>query len=312
MAVGDITRTYISSSGVPFTPGDVCVFEGLTHVQSLARTWYAANLSEGIAGERAREAERERHQPKQERELGPEPIEEAPLSSLGVRPSATRATFSFSKKDGEEEDLPATLANAEKNLPAGFKIISSEPLVEKKSTFVGHAVRVTDEREVPLVIHELLSDRKIAKAAHPAIFAYRIAKEVGGPAGKVYNAGEFVQAVRILRRAEDRLRRRRRDASGCAVETSAGDPGARERAGRCFAVVWRHAPRAGPLQAHQPSGAGRVGAGRVLGRREGQGQGCERRCRQRERREEAVIFRVSYGPFTYCHAYHVDVASCRS
>lgn len=55
---------------------------------------------------------------------------------------------------------------------------------------MGHAVRVTDEREVPLVIHELLGDRKIAKAAHPAIFAYRIAKEVGGPAGKVYNTGQ--------------------------------------------------------------------------------------------------------------------------
>jgi hypothetical protein len=55
---------------------------------------------------------------------------------------------------------------------------------------MGHAVRVTDEREVPLVIHEILSDKKVAKAAHPAIFAYRIAKDVGGAAGKVYASGE--------------------------------------------------------------------------------------------------------------------------
>ena len=75
-------------------------------------------------------------------------------------------------------------------MPAGFVITSSEPLVERRSTFVGHAVRVTDEREVPLVIHELLDDRKIAKASHPAIFAYRIAKDVGGAAGKVFNSGE--------------------------------------------------------------------------------------------------------------------------
>jgi putative IMPACT (imprinted ancient) family translation regulator len=71
----------------------------------------------------------------------------------------------------------------------GLKIVSSEPIVDRRSTFVGHAIRVTDEREVPLVIHELLSDRKIAKAAHPAIFAYRIAKDVGGAAGVVYNTG---------------------------------------------------------------------------------------------------------------------------
>jgi hypothetical protein len=51
---------------------------------------------------------------------------------------------------------------------------------------------VTDEREVPLVIHEILSDKKVARAAHPAIFAYRIAKEVGGAAGKVYAAGEYM------------------------------------------------------------------------------------------------------------------------
>jgi len=184
----------------------VCVFEGLTHVQSLARAWYAANLSEGIAGERAREAERERNHTKPF--LGPDPVEEPPMSSLTVRPSPSRANFSYSKKGGEEEDVPTTVANAEKNLPAGFKIVSSEPLVEKKSTFVGHAVRVTDEREVPLVIHELLSDRKIAKAAHPAIFAYRIAKEVGGAAGKVYNSGELrrIRAkVQISGKANDRL-----------------------------------------------------------------------------------------------------------
>jgi hypothetical protein len=41
-----------------------------------------------------------------------------------------------------------------------------------------------------LVVNDLLEDRKIAKAAHPAIFAYRIAKDVGGMAGKVYNTGE--------------------------------------------------------------------------------------------------------------------------
>lgn len=72
----------------------------------------------------------------------------------------------------------------------GLQIVTSEPIVDRRSTFLGHAIRVTDEREVPLVIHEILSDRKVAKAAHPAIFAYRIAREVGGAAGKVIDTGE--------------------------------------------------------------------------------------------------------------------------
>jgi len=108
-----------------------------------------------------------------------------------MRPSGSRATFSYSQKPGpDDSNTPQTVHNAQEGLPAGFVITSSEPLVEKRSTFVGHAVRVTDEREVPLVIHELLDDRKIAKASHPAIFAYRIAKDVGGAAGKVFNSGE--------------------------------------------------------------------------------------------------------------------------
>jgi putative IMPACT (imprinted ancient) family translation regulator len=56
-------------------------------------------------------------------------------------------------------------------------------------------VQVTDEREVPLVIHELLSDKKVAKAAHPAIFAYRIKRDVGGAAGVVYNTGKSDKMV---------------------------------------------------------------------------------------------------------------------
>lgn len=95
------------------------------------------------------------------------------------RPSP-RETFSYGEAGGKGED----------KLPDGLEIISSEPIVERKSSFQGHAVRVTSEKQVPLVIHELLSDRKIAKAAHPAIFAYRIAKDVGGPAGRVISAGE--------------------------------------------------------------------------------------------------------------------------
>lgn len=166
------------------------MFEGLTHVQSLARTWYAQNLSTEHSSEKARLAEKKKANPTSDLIL-----ETAPDSTLAppIRPSPSRANFSYSKQEGDNEsNTPQSVHNANEGKPSGLKIVSSEPIIEKKSTFVGHAVRVTDEREVPLVIHELLSDRKIAKAAHPAIFAYRIAKEVGGPAGKVYNTGEHM------------------------------------------------------------------------------------------------------------------------
>ncbi len=107
-----------------------------------------------------------------------------------TRPSPLRSTFSYSRS-GEPPtgETPEAVSRAEADMFPGLKIVSSEPIVDRRSAFVGHAIRVTDEREVPLVIHELLSDRKIAKAAHPAIFAYRIAKDVGGAAGVVYNTG---------------------------------------------------------------------------------------------------------------------------
>lgn len=204
--VGDITRTYISSHGVPFTPGDVCVFEGLTFVQQQVRKWYSTRLSEGLDGEKLREADRK--QGRNGRSIAdlttPGTLTAVPgylEQDENERPSPNRSTFSYTrqpKTGGVGNVTPDAIHNAENNLTkTGLTIISSEPIVDRKSTFVGHAIRVTDEREVPLVIHELLSDKKIAKAAHPAIFAYRIAKDVGGLAGRVFSSGEFEGLFKI-------------------------------------------------------------------------------------------------------------------
>ena len=114
------------------------------------------------------------------------------LGAFAARPSTERSVFSYSRPNGlSTGQTPLAITHAEADMFSGLTIVSSEPIVDRRSTFVGHAIRVTDEREVPLVIHELLSDRKIAKAAHPAIFAYRIAKHVGGPAGVVFDAGTY-------------------------------------------------------------------------------------------------------------------------
>ncbi|WWC59245.1 uncharacterized protein I303_101795 [Kwoniella dejecticola CBS 10117] len=185
---GDVTRTYISSNGVTFSPGDVCVFDGLTHVQSIVRHWYTSNLAVSQEGETAREEERKarstndvphhliRGMSTLDINHHEEHVEEyqGEGSSSMEKPNLTRSTFSYGSQ-AEEVDI------------SKLKIISSDPIVDRKSTFIGHAVRITDEKEIPLLINELLNDKKIARAAHPAIFAYRLVREVGGPAGKVYN-----------------------------------------------------------------------------------------------------------------------------
>ena len=185
--VGDVTRTYITSSGIAFTPGDVCVFEGLNYAQNIVRKWYIARLSEGAEGEKARDSDRRRG--KEGRAMS-DLDGGSGFGAFAARPSAERSMFSYTRPGGPPTgQTPPAITLAEADMFPGLTIVSSEPIVDRRSTFVGHAIRVTDEREVPLVIHELLSDRKIAKAAHPAIFAYRIAKDVGGAAGVVYDSG---------------------------------------------------------------------------------------------------------------------------
>lgn len=185
LAVGDITRTYISSDGAPFTPGDVCVFEGLTHVQSLARTWYAEQLACGAA----REAQRN---PQITVSVTNSPESSDSEDAAYVRRLSPRPTFSYTRRASDSPPTEAML-RIEAGKDHGLKVWVSDEVVDRKSVFVGRAVKVTDERDVPLVVHELLGDKRVARAAHPAIYAYRIVKDVGGTAGKVYNTGKLNQ-----------------------------------------------------------------------------------------------------------------------
>lgn len=57
--------------------------------------------------------------------------------------------------------------------------------------FLGHAVAVTDPDEVSAYLDLLLSDKKIAKATHPTIYAYRILKRSGPNDEPTIIAGQF-------------------------------------------------------------------------------------------------------------------------
>jgi len=58
-------------------------------------------------------------------------------------------------------------------LPAGIALAQSEPINDRKSTFIGHACHIDDPTQVPEILAFLMADRRIARAAHPIINAWR-------------------------------------------------------------------------------------------------------------------------------------------
>lgn len=180
---GELSRIYDSAAGnsITFVPGDVCVFDGIELALERARGWYTQRLADGKEGEVRRERERQRGL--EGRSFGDllEPGGAADdyfaaADNHDARPDAIPGfDRSYSGEDGTiagGAQTPGGVAARE----AQLEIYTSEPIVVSRSVFVGHACRVTDPLEVPLVVHRLLSDKKIAKAAHPVMHAYRIAK----------------------------------------------------------------------------------------------------------------------------------------
>ncbi|KAJ6588336.1 imprinted and ancient [Mycena capillaripes] len=139
---GEVLRTFISSaSGVEWVPDTVCVFDGLQSVLDRCTAWYGDRLSAEAAGALVRA---DTHP---EREVTPPP----PRSAHHTDPPAT--------------EIPP--------LPEGIEIFVAEPITDRKSAFVGRACAISDPSEVPIILAHLMSDRRIARAAHPIINAWR-------------------------------------------------------------------------------------------------------------------------------------------
>lgn len=94
-----------------------------------------------------------------------------------------------SNQQNRQSNAPFESPMLSETVPAYVKIFSSAPITVNRSVFVGHACRIKDPLEVPAVIHQLLSDKKISKATHPVIHAYRIVKETGS--GQLLLSGEW-------------------------------------------------------------------------------------------------------------------------
>ncbi|KDR84138.1 hypothetical protein GALMADRAFT_236812 [Galerina marginata CBS 339.88] len=139
---GSILRTYISVSGVEWSEDTVCVFDGLQNVFDRCVKWYEDKLSAEKVGELVRD---------DAKDLPPSETPDAPADD---------------QIPGINDTVPAAL-------PIGVHIYVAESITDRKSVFVGRACRIHHPSEVPLILSHLMSDRRIARAAHPIINAWR-------------------------------------------------------------------------------------------------------------------------------------------
>ena len=102
----------------------MCVFDGLENVREKCGRWYEERLSEKAVEEMVREEAKESKVSPGSNDL---------LSPLEGIPS-TRSTVSE----------PQALAE----LPEGLEILEADPIVDRKSSFVGRACRITSPDQV--------------------------------------------------------------------------------------------------------------------------------------------------------------------
>jgi len=142
---GSILRTFISVNGVEWTPDSVCVFDGLQNVLERCVRWYEDHLSAEKAGELLR----------------------------GDLHDDSRSPVSFESNGGSSQHTVPLPPEIHIAMPDGIRLFEAEPITDRKSVFVGRACMISDPSEVPLILSHLLSDRRIARAAHPVINAWR-------------------------------------------------------------------------------------------------------------------------------------------
>lgn len=149
---GSILRTFISVNGVEWTADTVCVFDGLQSIIERCTAWFENRLSMEKAGELLREDAKEHTN-------GPGVATDTPPSEADERRLSPEDALS--------------IASSLKSLPEGLELFMAEPITDRKSVFVGRACRISHPSEVPLVLSHLMTDRRISRAAHPIINAWR-------------------------------------------------------------------------------------------------------------------------------------------
>ncbi|GAA99044.1 uncharacterized protein L969DRAFT_144368 [Mixia osmundae IAM 14324] len=113
--------------------GQVALFEGIEAAKEILAQYYRDHLVKAQAADYERQADRDKRAP----------------------PAVAEASI-----------MPTPSTAQSQTLPCHLKIVSCDPIVDRKSVFVGHACRLKSRDDVSSVLSYLLSDRKIARAAH--------------------------------------------------------------------------------------------------------------------------------------------------
>jgi hypothetical protein len=165
---GSVLKTYISAGRVEFTAGEVAIFDGIENAREVVQKWYEHRLNTNKAAELLREDSKAHSHST----IDPEHQVDAEFEANNIVSSSTPNTA---------------------ELPEGVFIWVSDPVTDRKSTFIGRACRITHPSEVregspkfpmltipkvPQVVDYLLEDKSIARATHPVIRAWRC--EVNG------------------------------------------------------------------------------------------------------------------------------------
>lgn len=120
-------------------PGTPALYEAVERARTIAGTWLQRHQDATLASQLER-------------------AEDHPETPRAKAPPTPRS-------------LPPPAA-APPRMPDGLAWVSAEPIVDRKSVFVGHAVAVSHPSQIRPALDWLLSDSKIAKAAHN-MWAYR-------------------------------------------------------------------------------------------------------------------------------------------
>ena len=156
---GQVLRIYHQDSSIAghaiFQPGEVALFDGIERVRDKVEEWYSTREAEVL---------QRREDDRLHRQAGA-----AEETEMDAAVRDTNCTLDASNGDGGRAS-PSS----------GVTLISAPAITERKSVFVGHAAVLTDASQVRLVLSELLRDRRVARATHPAIHAWVCRAQEGG------------------------------------------------------------------------------------------------------------------------------------
>ncbi|KAM0792699.1 hypothetical protein ACM66B_002479 [Microbotryomycetes sp. NB124-2] len=156
-------------AGVEFVPGQECLFQGIEYARETCQRWVDEQKQTAHDREVDRAASNPVYQIAFTSSHGQQSSQDSKLDSDDVsdRQNQHRTQPEWRSSNGHSDEVV--------ECPA---IVSTEPLVERKSVFVGHAARVRSLTEVQAVMTRLLSDKKIARATHN-ISAFRFTTRDG-------------------------------------------------------------------------------------------------------------------------------------